>query len=164
MTDELWIPSRTDFYPAILRRTFPERGFVVAELSNGESVWVNERALTFGGPGKHCYCLPLGTEMSVRIERQTDHTFPYRAIEAQIAADTNEPVSREEVTVERWTRLPSGQYKCGGVRRSCGCGLFARFNSGHVGEALQPGDTILVDVAFSEERGDFMGTVVEEEF
>jgi hypothetical protein len=101
--------------------------------------------------------------MSVRIERQTEHTFPYRAIEAQIQADTAAPVIREEVTVERWTRLPSGQYKCGGVRRACGCGLFARFNFGHAGEALQPGDTILVDVQFSEQRGDFIGTVVTEE-
>lgn len=158
--ENLWMPTESEWYSAVLKESHPKKGYIVAELQNGECVWIREMVITFGGPGKHYYCLPTDgtTEMSVRIERQNHSTLPYKAIEAQIAADTNAPECREDVTVERWT------YKCGGVRRACGCGLFAWFQSRHSGAAFQEGDTIQVDVSFSQRRGDFIGTVVEEEF
>jgi hypothetical protein len=154
MSENNFKPDSCDWYSATLRDVYPSRGYIVAQLDNGELVWVREMALTFK---QHYYCLPLGTEMSVRIAKQDHPAYSYKAIEAQIQADVNAPATHEEVVITHWT------YKFGGVKRSCGCGLFARFNSRHDGTAFQVGETILVDVHFSEERGDFIGTVVTEE-
>jgi hypothetical protein len=156
MSDETFNPSPDEWYSATLYETFPRKGYIVAQLSNGELVFVSEKVLTFGGPGKHCYCLPLGTTMSVRIEPQSGSKYPYKAAEAQIEADVKAPTIREEVTITSWRQ------KFGGARRSCGCGLFIWFNSRHDEADFQPGDTITVDVSFSNKRGDFLGNVVLE--
>jgi hypothetical protein len=156
MSEELWIPKPEDWYEAVLTMTAPNKGFIVGQLSNDESVWIHAKDITYGGTGKHHYCLPCdgSVAMSLRIERQEHSAFPYRAIECQIFADLK-VTSREEGTVVYWRE------SYGSVRRPCGCTVFARQGK-HDGGYFPVGAPIVIDVAFSEVRGDFVGEVVSD--
>jgi hypothetical protein len=137
-------PSPEDWWEATLHRVDPEKRVLTAVLSTDERVHIHEMHVTFS-PHGHYFCLPLGTAMSVRIERQRNPWCPFIALEAQFACNDYEP-RRERGTVVRW------RHDCGGIRRPCKCEIFARDTY----ENLYIDDEVEYDVSYYEPKGNFI--------
>jgi hypothetical protein len=145
---ETFNPAPSEWWEATLGQVNPEKRVLTAVLSTGERVFVHEMDVAFS-PYAHYFCLPEGTQMSVRIERQKSLFYPFIALEAQFACDDFEP-RRERGEIVRW------RGDCGGIRRPCKCEIFARlpqFDSLY--DRLERGDEVEYDVAYNDVRGNF---------
>jgi hypothetical protein len=140
------MPDPDSWYNAVLVSVNKSQLLMTAVLETGEEVFVHARSISFA-PYSHYFCLPVGTGMSVRLQRQFDTSL--LALEAQFEADPDAPVITEKGVVEYW------QFNHGSISRPCGCRIFAMSYREH-----KIGDVVDMEVKFSKRRGNFMAEIL----
>jgi len=143
-----WEPDVEDWYSGTLDRVNVERSYITVRLGNGELTFVPVQAISVRSSG-HYFCLPLGTDMYVRIRRNHGNKlYRWYALEAQVADPDFDPVRDLGALIE-W----NGTY--GIIKCVCGCRLFARAND-NAREHLKIGDELEFDVVWNEVHNRFV--------
>jgi len=150
-----WRPDPNEWFSCTIRARDTQRRYMTGTLSTNEKVWIPERRVR-SSPGSHTLCskIPIGTEMSVRIEPAISYDG-WRCTEAIINGDY---VAEKDVRVVVYSWAPAGTYGHTN-RQECGCAIFCLTSSGTEAYDARPGDILIVDVQWSTKAGNWIGLV-----
>jgi hypothetical protein len=153
---EVFVPQPGEWFTSKFIYASRERKFIVTQLSNEQTVFIQDRDVV--APGQHVLCLPLNTEVLVRIkvaERGKKH--PFVGIEARVEGEYANG-TRETGMIEYWSE--SGTH--GSIARDCEgrCSIFAKTEGTEDVHYFNPIDAVEFVVSWSDFKGAHIATRV----